>query len=165
MSAFAKVWRFWLVGNSLFWSCRNDFGIDHFVCFMAVAIKKRAQHETFQQFFFHLFVNFCEVSRRFSCNFIAFYFVQHLSPTSSMTLDVPSSSVVRHRCCLLPLACRASLPFSLSCYCNPGALGIVSYVKSIKRERRREFTLLNLVRFVQNEWSRVTKLFAPGIFS
>lgn len=62
--------------------------------------------------FFYLFVNFCEVSRRgFSVTLSLSTGVQHFAPTNPMTPAVPSSSVVRHRRCLLPLTRRASLPF------------------------------------------------------
>lgn len=62
--------------------------------------------------FFYLFVNFCEVSRQgFSVTLSLSTGVQHFTPTNLMTPAVPSSSVVRHRRCLLPLTRRASLPF------------------------------------------------------
>lgn len=123
--------------------------------------------------FFYLFVNFCEVSRRgFSVTLSLSTGVQHFALTNPMTPAVPSSSVVRHRRCLLLLTRRASLPFidteavflfiyisrSSTCYQDLGALGLVSHVKSIQRERKNVFTLLNLVRFGQNESSRLTKL-------
>lgn len=101
--------------------------------------------------FFYLFVNFCEVSRQgFSVTLSLSTGVQHFALTNPMTSAVPSSSVVRHRRCLLPLTRRASLPFvdteavflfiyisrSSTCYQDLGALGLVSHVKSIQREKK-----------------------------
>lgn len=122
------------VKNTLFWSCRNDSGIDCVGCFFKAAAMKNGHNMRSFNSFFYLLTSVKFLVEVFLCNFIAFYFVQDFSPIGLTTLDVLPSSVVRHRCCLLPLACRASLPLSSTCYYNPG---VISCVKSIKRESEK----------------------------